>query len=122
MMILNKLFRLLKSIILLSFLLFNYQPTLAAGLEYVSVDVEGRGASVREAIDIALTEAIGRVNGKSIESSTLLITQEKSVQVNEDSDYYSSQEYQDTIASKTKGQVKEYSIISKIKRMIANFG
>ena len=112
MMILNKLFKLLKSIILLSFLLFNYQPTLAAGLEYVSVDVEGRGASVREAIDIALTEAIGRVNGKSIESSTLLITQEKSVQDNEDSDYYSSQEYQDTIASKTKGQVKEYSIIS----------
>ena len=115
MMILNKLFKLLKSIILLSFLLFNYQPTLAAGLEYVSVDVEGRGASVREAIDIALTEAIGRVNGKSIESSTLLITQEKSVQDNEDSDYYSSQEYQDTIASKTKGQVKEYSIISKNK-------
>ena len=121
MMILNKLFRLLKSIILLSFLLFNYQPTLAAGLEYVSVDVEGRGASVREAIDIALTEAIGRVNGKSIESSTLLITQEKSVQVNEDSDYYSSQEYQDTIASKTKGQVKEYSIISKNKENDSEF-
>ena len=93
MMILNKLFRLLKSIILFSLLLFNYQPTLAAGLEYVSVDVEGRGASIREAIDIALTEAIGRVNGKSIESSTLLISQEKSVQDNEDSDYYSSQEY-----------------------------
>ena len=121
MMILNKLFKLLKSIILLSFLLFNYQPTLAAGLEYVSVDVEGRGASVREAIDIALTEAIGRVNGKSIESSTLLITQEKSVQDNEDSDYYSSQEYQDTIASKTKGQVKEYSIISKNKENDSEF-
>ena len=85
----------------------------SASIDYVSVEAEGRGVSLKEAIDLALTEAIGRVNGKSIESSTLLKTSEKFEEKNENSDYYVSQEYQDTIASKTKGQVKEYSILSK---------
>ena len=85
----------------------------SASIDYVSVEAEGTGVSLKEAIDQALTEAIGRVNGKSIESSTLLKTSEKVEETNENSDYYVSQEYQDTIASKTKGQVKEYSILSK---------
>ena len=88
-------------------------PLTSAGIDYVSVETEGRGVSLKEAIDQALTEAIGRVNGKSIESSTLLKTSEKFEEKNENSDYYVSQEYQDTIVSKTKGQVKEYSILSK---------
>ncbi|SVC97539.1 uncharacterized protein METZ01_LOCUS350393, partial [marine metagenome] len=88
-------------------------PLTSAGIDYVSVETEGRGVSLKEAIDQALTEAIGRVNGKSIESSTLLKTSEKFVERNENSDYYVSKEYQDTITSKTKGQVKEYSVLSK---------
>ena len=39
----------------------------SASIDYVSVEAEGRGVSLKEAIDLALTEAIGRVNGKSIE-------------------------------------------------------
>ena len=88
-------------------------PLASAGIDYVSVETEGRGVSLKEAIDQALTEAIGRVNGKSIESSTLLKTSEKFEERNENSDYYVSKEYQDTITSKTKGQVKEYSVLSK---------
>ena len=96
-----------------SLLMLVVLPLSSASIDYVSVDTEGRGATLKEAIDQALTEAIGRVNGKSIESSTLLKTSEKLVESNENSDYYASQEYQDTIASKTKGQVKEYSVLSK---------
>ena len=48
-----------------------------------------------------------------MESSTLLKTKEKLEETNEDSNYYSSQEYQDEIKSKSKGQIKEYKIISK---------
>ena len=90
-------------------------PSLGAGIEYVSVEVEGRGESLKTAIDDALTQAIGRVNGISIESSSLLKTSEKYEEKNEDSDYYVSQEYQDSISSKTKGQIKEYSVLSKNK-------
>ena len=50
---------------------------------------------------------------KSIESQTLLKSNSKTTQSNKDSDYYASKEYQNEISSKTKGQVKEYSVLSK---------
>ena len=52
-------------ITLLSFLPF--QAISASGLEYIKVETEGTGVSVREAIDSALIQAIERVNGKSME-------------------------------------------------------
>tara|TARA_B100000945_G_scaffold144419_1_gene115590 strand:- start:104 stop:1408 length:1305 start_codon:yes stop_codon:yes gene_type:complete len=93
--------------------LFSFQTINASGLEYIKVETEGTGVSVREAIDSALIQAIERVNGKSMESSTLLKTTEKLEETNKDSNYYSSQEYQDEIKSKTKGQIKEYKILSQ---------
>ena len=112
-MISNSKYLLKCQLILIGLVLSLGLPLTSAGIDYVSVETEGRGVSLKEAIDQALTKAIGRVNGKSIESSTLLKTSEKVKETNENSDYYVSQEYQDTIASKTKGQVKEYSVLSK---------
>ena len=112
-MISNSKYFLKCQLILIGLVLSLGLPLTSAGIDYVSVETEGRGVSLKEAIDQALTEAIGRVNGKSIESSTLLKTSEKFEERNENSDYYVSKEYQDTITSKTKGQVKEYSVLSK---------
>ena len=64
-------------LLLLGFILGFSVPSLGAGIEYVSVEAEGRGESLKRAIDDALTQAIGRVNGISIESSSLLKTSEK---------------------------------------------
>ena len=112
-MILNNKFFYVCRGILICLVISVGMPLSGASIDYISVETEGRGGSLKEAIDQALIEAIGRVNGKSIESSTLLKTSERYEEKNENSDYYTSQEYQDTIASKTKGQVKEYSILSK---------
>ena len=112
-MISNSKYFLKCQLILIGLVLSLGLPLASAGIDYVSVETEGRGVSLKEALDQALTEAIGRVNGKSIESSTLLKTSEKFEERNENSDYYVSKEYQDTITSKTKGQVKEYSVLSK---------
>lgn len=106
-----------RSKILIAFLLFFiYSESLKAqGLEYVKVEAESTGLSVKEAIDSALIQAIERVNGKSMESSTFLKSIESLEQKNNDSDYLFSQEYQDEIKSKSKGQIKEYKILSKDK-------
>lgn len=84
-----------------------------ASLDFIKIETESTGKSVKEAIDSALVQAIERVNGKSMESSSLLKTTEKSEQKNNDSNYFSSQEYQDEIKSKSKGQIKSYEILSK---------
>ena len=43
----------------------------AANTEIIKVEVEGYGENLQSAIDRALTEAMGRVNGRSIESEIL---------------------------------------------------
>ena len=91
------------------------QHVVGSSLEYVKIETESTGVSVKEAIDSALVQAIERVNGKSMESSSFLKTIEISEQKNNDSNYFSSQEYQDEIQSKSKGQIKSYDILSKNK-------
>lgn len=91
------------------------QHVVGSSLEYVKIETESTGVSVKEAIDSALVQAIERVNGKSMESSSFLKTIEISEQKNNDSSYFSSQEYQDEIQSKSKGQIKSYDILSKNK-------
>jgi len=84
-------------------------------LETVSVKAKGYGDGPEAALNSALTQAIGQVNGKSIDSNTLLTTTEKSSTKNDDSDYLSSRDFKESIKSKTKGVVESYSIISNAK-------
>ena len=95
--------------------LISAQHVVGSSLEYVKIETESTGVSVKEAIDSALLQAIERVNGKSMESSSFLKTIETLEQKNNDSNYFSSQEYQDEIQSKSKGQIKSYDILSKNK-------
>ena len=43
----------------------TFSLALFGNTEIVKIEVEGLGTSERNAIDLALTEAMGRVNGRS---------------------------------------------------------
>ena len=101
--------------IFLSFFLLLFSVYLKAQIETVSVNATGYGDNPESALNSALTQAIGQVNGRSMESDSLLKTTEKSTTKNDDSDYLSSRDFQESIKSKTKGVVESYSIISSSK-------
>ena len=94
------------------FVLLISSITISANTEIVKIEVEGMGPSLQSAIDQGLTEAMGRVNGRSIESEVLSKTTETVNIKNQTEDYLSSSEYQDEIKSKTKGVVDSYNVIS----------
>ena len=91
---------------------FVFAGFISANTEIVKVEVEGMGESLQSAIDRGLTEAMGRVNGRSIESEILSTTSEKVNIKNQTEEYLSSSEYQDEIKSKTKGIVDSYNVLS----------
>ena len=84
-------------------------------IETVSVNSKGYGDGPESALNSALTQAIGQVNGRSIDSDSLLTTTEKTSTKNDESDYLSSRDFKESIKSKTKGVVESYSIISNAK-------
>ena len=84
-------------------------------IETVSVNSKGYGDGPESALNSALTQAIGQVNGRSIDSDSLLTTTEKTSTKNDGSDYLSSRDFKESIKSKTKGVVESYSILSNAK-------
>ena len=65
----------LKSLFVTAFLVFA--GLVSANTQTVKIEVEGMGESLQSAIDRGLTEAMGRVNGRSIESEILSKTSEQ---------------------------------------------
>ena len=102
----------MKSVLIALLLLANIT---FANTEIVKVEVEGVGDSLQSAIDRGLSEAMGRVNGRSIESEVVSKNSETLNVKNQTEDYFSSSEYQDQIKSKTKGVVESYNLISSDK-------
>ena len=90
----------------------TFSCALFGNTEIVNIEVEGLGTSERNAIDLALTEAMGRVNGRSIESEVLSQTSETTKSEGDSFEYLGSEEYQNEIKSKTKGVVESYNLIS----------
>lgn len=89
--------------------------TANAGLIKKTVGAQGIGSSLNQAIYDALDEAIGRINGKSIETKKQLESVEISQVDGDKEDYYSSEMYKSNIKSATKGVVDSYDILSKRK-------
>ena len=89
----------MKSVLISLLLLANIT---FANTEIIKVEVEGFGDSLQSAIDRGLSEAMGRVNGRSIESEVVSKNSETLNVKNQTEDYFSSSEYQDQIKSKTK--------------------
>ena len=86
-----------------------------AGLVKRTVEAQGTGPNLNQAIYDALDEAIGRINGKSIETRRQLDQIEVSQSDAEKENYYATEAYQQTIKTATKGVVDSYQILSTTK-------
>ena len=84
-----------------------------AGVKTVSMVTEGTGLTLHEAINNALVEAIGRVNGKSIESEKVTASMQVSVSDGNDEAYLFSEGYLGLVKEATKGAVSGYELVSK---------
>ena len=88
---------------------------VSASTQIIKIEVEGYGENLQLAIDRGLTEAMGRINGRSIESEILSKNSEKLSTKNQTEEYLGSSEYQDKIKSRTKGVVDSYDVMSTTK-------
>ena len=82
-------------------------------IEYHDVDATGSGTTVNHAINNALSEAIGRINGKSIETESQLKNVEVTTVENDDVEYFASEAFQQAVKTATKGAVSSYDVISQ---------
>lgn len=93
-----------------------FMPLFAqANVDIVNVKSEGMGADLNQAIDKALVQAISMVNGKSVESETLLKTRSQSTSTDKGNEFSNSKDLQDQIKSRTNGIVDGYKILSQSK-------
>ena len=93
-----------------------FMPLFAqANVDIVNVKSEGMGADLNQAIDKALVQAISMVNGKSVESETLLKTRSQSTSTDKGNEFSNSKDLQDQIKSRTNGIVDGYKILSQNK-------
>jgi len=93
--------------------LLIFSHILSAEIIYREVETQGSGKDLGEAVTNALVEAVGMVNGRSIESQKSLKQVEATANVNGSEAYFSSEAFMSAVKSATKGTVAEYRIISK---------
>ncbi|MCD4744113.1 MAG: CsgG/HfaB family protein [Desulfobacteraceae bacterium] len=97
--------------ILFLFILLS-NPALAK-IEFRTVQTTGTGSTIKIAINEALSEAIARINGLSLETRSKLDSVEVSKADNNNEEYFYSETYQKSIKEATKGVVDGYSIIKQ---------
>ncbi len=95
------------------FFLISLSCPALAKVEYKTVQSMGTGSTLKNAINDALSEAIGRVNGLSLETKSELNSVEVSKSDNNSEEYFSGEAYQKSIKEATKGVVSGYSIIKQ---------
>lgn len=86
-----------------------------SSVDIIKVKSEGMGGDLNQAIDKALVQAISMVNGKSVESETLLKTRSQSTSTDKGNEFSNSKDLQDQIKSRTNGIVDGYKILSQNK-------
>jgi hypothetical protein len=84
-----------------------------ATIEYKTVQSNGTGGTLKEAITEALSQAIGRVNGLSLDSKSELNAVAASVTDNNNTKLFLSEKYKKSIKEATKGVVSSYSVIDQ---------
>lgn len=82
-------------------------------MEHKVVQSEGRGETLGEAITQALVEAIGRVNGQSVENESMLKTSQLYELKNDEESLAQSEELKERLKTHTKGVVEEYDILNQ---------
>jgi hypothetical protein len=84
-----------------------------AQLEFVNVEAKGVGNSSQEAINAAVAEAIGRVNGKSVAASNAINRITKSASDGKTKSFQSSTDMQRQFSEATNGVVDSYRVLSE---------
>jgi len=100
-------------IVIILAVMLLHSSLATAGLAYKDVRTIGRGSSLVEAINSAISEAVGRVNGKAIETTTELQKVAMSVSTKDDEKYFAGDSYKKRIATATKGVVSSYDVIKQ---------
>ena len=103
-----------KFFFILIFILFS-NILYANTIEFVEVTSKGNGSTYSEALNNALSNAIAQVNGRSIETQTSLKKISKTISTNQDTNYYSSKEFEKKIKEETEGFVSNFKILSEDK-------
>ena len=107
----------MKSIFFIFIFFFSFilSTTVIANIEYVEVTAKGHGSHYSEAVNNALSNAIAKVNGKSIETNATLKKISKSIKANEGNEFFSSKEFEKSIKEATKGFVSTFKILNESK-------
>lgn len=86
-----------------------------AEISYVDTRASGSGETFEIALKKALTQAISKINGVSIETQSVLETIEKTVSTNEGNSGSLTRNLKETINEKTKGSIKTFEILNESK-------
>ena len=97
--------------VLLGLLCFTATPALAT--EYRDVSSVGTGVTLKDALMDAFTDAIGQVNGVSVESKQELASVEVSLSNSNNDAYLSSESFRNSVKAATKGVIAQYSVVSR---------
>ncbi len=84
-------------------------------VEHREVRSEGSGPTLKEAMSSAFADAIGQVNGVAVDSRQELDRVEVSSGNTNNSEFYSSQAFRNSVRSATKGVIAEYVPLSQQK-------
>ena len=84
-----------------------------AELEFVNVETEGVGDSTQEAVNAAVTEAVGRVNGKTVAANNVIQKISKSTSDGKSKSFQSATELRRQFSEATNGVVDSYEVLSE---------
>jgi len=103
-----------KNLIIFYFVVIFTNLSLAE-ISYVDTRASGSGETFEIALKKALTQAISKINGVSIETQSVLETIEKTVSTNEGNSGSLTRNLKETINEKTKGSIKTFEILNESK-------
>ena len=92
-----------------------------AKIVYKTVEAEGYGPSVNDAINAALTQAISQVSGQSFEAKEAVKLLSKSSTIDGQTSDSINEEFRSSIKERTKGVVRSYEILDKSKDQAGDY-
>lgn len=106
-------YRYLVGFICLICLGFSSSVMARAQLEYINVESKGVGNSSQEAVNAAVVEAVGRVNGKSVAATNAINKITKTASDGKNKSFQSSTAMQRQYNEATNGVVDSYKVLSE---------
>ena len=84
-------------------IIFLLQTFAVSQVTYVDTRAKGMGDSYQVALSNALKQAVSKINGVSLEATTVLNTIEKTTTDEKNNKFLSSREFKEKISEQTKG-------------------